>query len=115
VIPLTLLGPYLAAIFWVNHVGMPLIGKPESFSFFEHQYVTSRTIVNPPAWNWLFGGLNFQIEHHLFPGVPSHRLPAAQAIVRAHFGRNRIEYHGVSWSSAVGSISRHLHRIARAE
>ena len=115
VIPLTILGPYLAAIFWVNHVGMPLIEKVENFSFFEHQYVTSRTITNPPVWNWLFGGLNFQIEHHLFPQVPSSRLAAVQAIVRKHFADNGIAYHGVSWSAAISSVTAHLRRIARAQ
>jgi fatty acid desaturase len=113
VIPLTVLGPYLAAIFWVNHIGMPLVEKPERFSFFEHQVVTSRTIVNPPAWNWLFGGLNFQIEHHLFPQVPSSRLATVQAIVREHFARHRISYHGVSWCSAVRSVLTHLRAMAR--
>lgn len=113
-VPLTLLGPYLAAIFWVNHIGMPLIRKLEKFSFFEHQLVTSRTITNAPAWDWLFGGLNFQIEHHLFPQVPSARLPAVQAIVQAHFQRHRIAYHGVTWWQAVRLIAAHLRRVARA-
>lgn len=113
-IPLTILGPYLAAIFWVNHVGMPLIEKVDRFSFLEHQYLTSRTIVNPPAWNWLFGGLNFQIEHHLFPRVPSSRLAAVQTIVRKHFARNGIAYHGVSWGAAVRAVAAHLRTVARA-
>ena len=112
-VPVTLLGPYLAAIFWVNHVGMPLVRQVESFSFFEHQVVTSRTIINPPGWNWVFGGLNFQIEHHLFPQVPSGRLPAVQPIVREHFDRHRIAYNGMPWREAVRVIASHLHRVAR--
>ncbi|MFT5590820.1 MAG: fatty acid desaturase [Bradyrhizobium sp.] len=113
-IPLTLLGPYLAAIFWVNHMGMPLIKKVSDFSFLEHQTVTSRTIVNAPRWDWLFGGLNFQIEHHLFPKVPSHRLAAVQSIVRHHFEKQGIAYNGVSWRAAVCAIQAHLRRIASA-
>lgn len=113
-VPLTLLGPYLAAIFWVNHIGMPLIERPEAFSFFEHQLLTSRTIVNPPGWDWVFGGLNFQIEHHLFPQVPSARLAAVQAIVREHFARHRIPYHGVTWREALGSVAAHLRAVGRA-
>ena len=112
-VPVTLLGPYLAAIFWVNHVGMPLVRQVESFSFFEHQVVTSRTIINPPGWNWVFGGLNFQIEHHLFPQAPSGRLPAVQPIVREHFDRHRIAYNGMPWREAVRVIASHLHRVAR--
>ena len=114
VIPATLLGPYLAAIFWVNHVGMPLVRKVESFSFFEHQVVTSRTIINPPAWDWLFGGLNFQIEHHLFPQVPSCRLLALQAIVCEHFARQHIAYNGVPWREAIRLIAAHLRHVARS-
>lgn len=112
VVPLTLLGPHLAAIFWVNHVGMPLVRRAEDFSFFEHQAVTSRTIVNPPRWNWLFGGLNFQIEHHLFPQVPSARLPALQAIVRRHFERRALPYNGVSWWGAMRAVAAHFRRVA---
>lgn len=113
-IPATLLGPYLAAIFWVNHIGMPLIRNVESFSFFEHQIVTSRTITNPPAWDWLFGGLNYQIEHHLFPRVASSRLPAVQAIVRRHFALHQIAYNGVPWHEAVRMIAAHFRQVARA-
>src|SRR5260221_13590219 len=95
--------------------GMPMVEKVERFSFFGHQYVTSRSIVNPPAWDWLFGGLNFQIEHHLFPQVPSARLPAVQAIVRRHFTLHRIAYHGVPWWGAVRSIAAHLRAIAHPQ
>jgi fatty acid desaturase len=113
-IPLTILGPYLAAIFWVNHIGMPVVRDIESFSFFEHQLITSRTINNPPAYNWLFGGLNFQIEHHLFPQVPSSRLHAVQTIVQTHIANCRISYHSVSWWQAMRLIAVHLRRVARA-
>jgi fatty acid desaturase len=113
-VPLTLLGPYLAAIFWVNHIGMPLVDKPESFSFFEHQAATSRTIVNPPGWDWLFGGLNFQVEHHLFPQVPSDRLGEVHEIVRAHFAREGLAYNAATWPEAVAAVARHLRRVARA-
>lgn len=111
-VPLTILGPHLAAIFWVNHVGMPLIDKVERFSFFEHQLMTSRTIVNPRSLDWLFGGLNFQIEHHLFPQVPSSRLVTVQPIVRRHLDAHGIAYQGVSWWCAIRSIASHLRRVA---
>ena len=113
-LPATLLGPYLAAIFWVNHVGMPLVRHNEPFSFTERQVVTSRTITSPTACNWLFGGLNYQIEHHLFPQVPSCRLPELQAIVRAHLARHRVHYNGVTWRDAVRLVAAHLRHVARA-
>lgn len=110
----TLMGPHLAAIFWVNHIGMPLVREGDRVSFIEHQALTSRTILNPPVWNWLFGGLNFQIEHHLFPQVPSTRLAAVQVIVREHFHQNQIPYQGVTWWSAVKSVATHLRAVGRA-
>jgi fatty acid desaturase len=111
VIPLIILGPHLAAIFWVNHIGMPLIEKTDDFSFFEHQYVTSRSISSSAFWNWFFGGLNFQIEHHLFPQVPSHRLGAVQCIVRKQFEARRIPYSEVTWPQAIRSIAVHLRAV----
>ena len=113
VIPLFILGPHLAAIFWVNHIGMPLIKKTDDFSFFEHQYVTSRTISSNALWNWFFGGLNFQIEHHLFPQVPSDRLGAVQRIVRKQLETHRMAYLEVSWPQAIRSIAGHLRTVNR--
>ena len=111
--PLTLLGPYLAAIFWVNHVGMPLIREPARFSFFERQVVTSRTLAVPRALDWAFGGLNYQVEHHLFPQVPSRRLREAHSAVRRHFERRGLDYPLSSWAEAARAVARHLRRIAK--
>jgi fatty acid desaturase len=112
-LPLFLLGPYQAAIFWVNHVGMPLIEKVDSFSFLEHQAVTSRTVVNPRALGWFFGGLNFQIEHHLYPQIPSFRLRQVQSIVRPSLEAEQIPYHAVSFAQAVRDIATHFRFIAK--
>lgn len=113
VLPLFILGPYLAAIFWVNHVGMPLIRNMEDFSFLEHQAVTSRTVINPRSMDWFFGGLNFQIEHHLYPQIPSFRLRRVQGIVRPSLEQEQIPYHAVSFTQAVRDIAAHFRFIAK--
>lgn len=113
-IPATLLGLYFSSIFWVNHIGMPLIRNVDNFSFLEHQIITSRTIINPPALDWVFGGLNLQIEHHLFPRVPSYRLRQLQVIVMNHCARHSIPYQGVTWLDAVRQIAAHLRHVARS-
>lgn len=112
-LPLFFLGPYLAAIFWVNHVGMPLIERVDSFSFLEHQAVTSRKVTNPRALDWFFGGLNYQIEHHLYPQVPSFRLHHVQKIVRPALEAEKIPYHAVSFFQAVRDIASHFQFIAK--
>jgi linoleoyl-CoA desaturase len=43
--------------------------------------------------SWLVGGLNFQIEHHLFPRVSHIHYPAISHIVRAHCVQFQLPYH----------------------
>ena len=81
-----------------------------------HQLNTTANFARKSKWlSWYVGGLNFQIEHHLFPQVPSSRLAAVQPIVRKHFDRNAIAYNGVSWPEAICSIAVHLRKIGRAQ
>jgi fatty acid desaturase len=112
--PVLLLGPYLAAIFWVNHIGMPLAERLSDLSFVEHQARTSRTILGPRWLDWFFGGLNYQIEHHLYPQVPACRLRSVQRLVQKRFAKERIPYNGVGFGAAVGEIASHLRAVARA-
>lgn len=59
--------------------------------------------------NWLLGGLNFQVEHHLFPGVSHVHYPGLNRILRntcAEFNITYIEFPSVS--SAFTSHMRYL-------
>jgi fatty acid desaturase len=112
VLPLFWLGPYLALIFWLNHIGMPLVRPAAELSFLEHQAASSRTILNPPRWDWFFGGLNFQIEHHLFPRVPACRLRQVQAIVREQFAQAQLLYHGRALGQAMREVAAHFRAVA---
>lgn len=114
VLPLFVLGPYLAAIFWLNHIGMPMVRNPQELSFLEHQAATSRTITNPKQWDWFFGGLNYQIEHHLFPRVPSFRLHRVQCIVRTSFMEQGIVYNASGFFAAVRTVAQHFRNVAKA-
>jgi fatty acid desaturase len=114
-LPLCLLGPYLALIFWLNHIGMPLVRPDPALSFLEHQALTSRTILNPRGFDWFFGGLNFQIEHHLFPRVPAFRLRRVQGLVRDQFAAQGLRYHGVGLRRALAEVAGHFRAVARPE
>lgn len=111
-VPLFWLGPYLALIFWLNHIGMPLVRPSPALSFLEHQAASSRTILNAPHWDWFFGGLNFQIEHHLFPRVPACRLRQVQAIVHQQFVGARLPYHGQMLGQALREVAAHFRAVA---
>jgi len=45
-----------------------------------------------PFLTWLLGGLNFQIEHHLFPRVPHTHYPAIAQIVRRNCAKHGVRY-----------------------
>ena len=114
-LPMLVLGPYLAAIFWLNHIGMPLIGNTEAISFLEHQAISSRTVLSPKAMDWFFGGLNYQIEHHLFPNVPSFRLSRVQPIVQATLTQHSIAYQSAGFREAVRAVAAHFRHVAQAD
>lgn len=112
-LPPTLIGPYFAAIFWVNHVGMPTVDDPGKFSFFEHQVRTTRTVEPLPGVAWVFGGLCYQIEHHLFPSIPSYRLGKATSFTKRAVEEAKMDYFESSWTKAIVDVGRHFHRVSR--
>jgi fatty acid desaturase len=107
----SLLGLRLAMVFTVNHVGMP--SARAGSSFLEHQVVTSRNIDNSRWLDWFFGGLNFQIEHHLVPACSRVRLRAASRIVRPAVLASGLHHHACSWPAAMFAVSRHVASVVR--
>jgi fatty acid desaturase len=105
-------GPYLAAIFYVNHVGTAVVGDDERTSFLQRQLATSRNVGTGRLSNVLFGGLNHHIEHHLFPAIPTCKLRVARPITRAFCRRHGLPYRETSWPCAVREVLHHLHAMA---
>jgi fatty acid desaturase len=79
-----LFGLYLGAIFAPNHKGMPTLRGDERPDFLRRQVLTSRNVLGGRLIDFLLGGLNHQIEHHLFPSMPSPSLTKARPIVRGY-------------------------------
>ncbi|MBI2617294.1 acyl-CoA desaturase [Candidatus Gottesmanbacteria bacterium] len=67
-------GFYMLNIFAPNHKGMPQIARGMKFSFLEHQIMTARNIYGHWMTDYMYMGLNYQIEHHLFPNCPRSKL-----------------------------------------
>src|SRR5207237_4665873 len=61
-----LVGPYLGAIFLVNHIGTRVIEADESLPFFVQEISVTRDLGSTRLHDFLFGGLNNHVEHHLF-------------------------------------------------
>jgi fatty acid desaturase len=111
-----LFGVYLGMTFAPNHKGMP--HPTGSEDYLRKQVVTSRNVRGGWLVNVALGGLNYQIEHHLFPGMPSPNLSKAQPIVQAYCAEIGVPYEQAGLIDSYRQALRHLHEVgapARAE
>jgi fatty acid desaturase len=83
---------YLGCSFAPNHKGMPVLEGDADMSFVQRQVVTARNLSGGRWIGFVYGGLNYQIEHHLFPTMPRPNLARAQAMVRAFCRENDLGY-----------------------
>ena len=100
-----LFGLYLGCSFAPNHKGMPVLHDDSDLDFVRRQIMTSRNVAGGRLSTFIFGGLNYQIEHHLFPAMPRSNLRRARGIVRAFCAERDINYHE---DSLAGSYRRAL-------
>ncbi|SCL44456.1 Fatty acid desaturase [Micromonospora citrea] len=100
-----LLGLYLGSAFAPNHKGMPILGADDRVDYLRRQVLTSRNVRGGWFVDALLGGLNYQIEHHLFPSMPRPNLRRAQPLVRRFCAEHDISYHETtllrSWAQAL--------------
>jgi fatty acid desaturase len=103
-----LIGPYLGMIFLVNHIGTRVIEPGETLSFFSQELAVTRNLGSSRASDFVFGGLNNHIEHHLFPSMPTAHLPKARRITRSFCQQHCIAYQEMSWFAAAREVTRHF-------
>jgi fatty acid desaturase len=104
-------GLYLGCSFAPNHKGMAMFGEDEKVGFLRRQVVTSRNIRGSWFTDFALGGLNYQIEHHLFPSMPRPSLRRAQAPVRAFCEQHGIAYHETGLVDSYAQVLRHLNTV----
>jgi delta11-fatty-acid desaturase len=97
----------------VNHLTAENIDVRSS-CFYKHQVLTSHSFGDASTWSgWLVflftGGLNLQIEHHLFPCVNHCHLPAIRPIVKAVCKKHGVFYHeSAGLGEALGKYYTHM-------
>ena len=104
-----LFGIYLGLTFAPNHKGMPHPDGTEDF--LRKQVLTSRNVRGGVLVDAALGGLNHQIEHHLFPAMPTPNLRRAQPIVRAYCAELGVPYEITSLWDSYAQAFRHLHDV----
>ncbi len=105
-------GFYMASVFAPNHKGMLVIDDNTQLDFLRIQVLTSRNIRSHPVVDFWYGGLNYQIEHHLFPTVPRHNLRELQAIIKTFCAERNIEYYETSMVNSYREILHYMHEIS---
>jgi fatty acid desaturase len=103
-------GLYNSSVFASNHKGMAMISDSGRLDFFREQVLTSRDITGNRFSDFWFGGLNYQIEHHLFPTMPRNRLPEAKLIIEAFCAERGVAHHTTGLFASYREGFLHLHR-----
>ncbi|MFL6224952.1 MAG: fatty acid desaturase family protein [Actinomycetes bacterium] len=106
-----LFGLYLGCSFAPNHKGMPTLTDAEELDFLRTQVLTSRNVRGSRLVDFLLGGLNYQIEHHLFPNMPRPNLRHAQPLVRAFCQEHDLPYSEATMFGSYAEAIRHLHSV----
>ncbi|MGH9080816.1 MAG: fatty acid desaturase family protein [Acidimicrobiales bacterium] len=106
-----LFGLYLGCSFAPNHKGMVLLGHDADEPFIRRQAITSRNVEGGPITTLLLGGLNYQIEHHLFPTMPRANLPRSQLLVREFCLANGVPYEACGLIDSYRQTLSHLRAV----
>lgn len=105
-------GVYMGCSFAPNHKGMPTTPSgAAAVDFLRRQVLTSRNVTGSRFVDTLLGGLNYQIEHHLFPSMPSASLRRAQPIVERYCRRLGIAYTRTSLLNSYRIALQHMHSV----
>ncbi len=108
-----LFGLYLGCAFAPNHKGMPVLSEEDSLDFLRQQVLTSRNVRGGWLTETMLGGLNYQIEHHLFPAMPRPALRRCRIVVRAFCAQAGLLYCEKGLVSSYSEVLRHLHAAGR--
>ena len=101
------------ASFAPNHKGMTILSPDDETDFLRRQVLTSRNVRGGAVADALLGGLNYQIEHHLFPSMPRPAMRSARPIVRAYCVELGIPYIETSLFASYRHVLSYLHTVGR--
>ncbi|GAB3759077.1 fatty acid desaturase family protein [Microlunatus parietis] len=111
VVQVSVFGFLLGGAFAPNHIGMPIVGRGVTFDFLRRQVLMSRNIRGGPVVHFFLGGLEYQIEHHLFPKAPRPNLPKIRRTVRDYCRRHGVSYTETSLVQAYRDLMGYLNQV----
>jgi fatty acid desaturase len=110
-VQMAVFGVCMGGAFAPNHTGMPIVAVTAKLDFLRRQVLMSRNISGGAGIDFIMGGLNHQIEHHLFPSMPRPNLRRAQPMVRAFCADHGIAYTETTLAGSYRDIVRYLNTV----
>jgi len=114
-VQLGLFGVYMGMSFAPNHKGMPIVPTSLKLDFLRRQVMMSRNIRGGRIIDVGMGGLNYQIEHHLFPSMPRPHLRRAAPLVEEYCRTYGVPYLATGLVESYGIVLRYINRVGLSE
>lgn len=108
-----LFGLYMGSSFAPNHKGMPVLFGDEQLDYVQRQVITSRNVHGNHLTDFALGGLNYQIEHHLFPNMPRPNLRRAHPLIRTFCQERNLPFVETGLIESYRQVLRHLRDVGR--
>merc|ERR1712032_479922 len=110
-------GWFLAIVFGLGHNGMATYDADKRPDFWKLQVTTTRNITGghgiPQRFvDWFCGGLQYQVEHHLFPQIPRHHLRAVHELVVSFCKEWGVTYHETDLVDGTIEVVQHLSKVS---
>jgi len=94
---------------------MPLVPADARIDFLRRQVLMSRNIRGSRLLDVAMGGLNYQIEHHLFPSMPRPHLRRAAPLVAEYCRSLGIPYTATSLTNSYAIVIRYIDKVGLGE
>jgi len=112
VVAQTVCGLFLAIVFGLGHNGMAVYPADQTPDYWKLQVSTTRNVVSTPFADWFCGGLQCQVDHHLFPSLPRHNLGKVNALVKSFCKEHGVTYHEANMWDGTLEVLKHLAEVS---
>jgi fatty acid desaturase len=110
-VQMAVFGLLLGGSFAPNHTGMPIVPKSLKLDFLHRQVLMTRNVRGSFLVDAAMGGLNYQIEHHLFPSMPRPHLKLVRPMVRDYCEVREIPYTELGLFASYGVVIDYLNHV----
>lgn len=114
-VQLGVFGFYMGASFAPNHKGMPIVPATLKLDFLTRQAMMSRNVRGNRFLDVAMGGLNYQIEHHLFPSMPRPHLRRAAPLIADYCRAHQVPYTVTGLFESYAIVLQYINRVGLGE